>query len=312
MLTLGRIVINIRRIETDTTIINNGDMGMSEDNIEKSWEDLVESRKWNVKRKLKLLSCKNRGIEFNLSSDDMKMLYLRSKGVCDYTGVKLNFAEGDMNGASLERISEYDGYSLSNCIIVSIVSNRLKSLYLETKNSCGVGITVEDKQTLNKICEVVFNPEKLKQVQSKYLCKDVSLNIAQQPLPLLNKETNTMIKDTTTHVETETKANIEIHVAGKYASFGRYVETNCEAEFNLTYAQFKQLVSRKKCMLTKRELPRKFSELGFFILDKTLPVGKGNIYITTKELQERLDSFVVSAKLSLNELKQLCKTIGEK
>ncbi len=47
------------------------------------------------------------------------------------------------------------------------------------------------------------------------------------------------------------------------------------------------------------------------MVDKTLPVGKGNVKVVSKVLQENLDMLMVDCKMGTQTLQTLCKNLGE-
>ena len=109
----------------------------------------------------------------------------------------------------------------------------------------------------------------------------------------------------------EKVTNPELVIASSYANLGKFIEVQCASEFKLTYSQFKTLITRKKCMLTQKELPASLNERRLWVVDKTLPVSKNNVLVTTKELQTTLDTMMVSAKLSLKDLQMIGKVLNK-
>lgn len=264
---------------------------------------------WNptediVKRKLKNHkgSASKRGIKCNLTLDDLMSMFTTNGGFCDYTGKEMCLCSEDTcepSLVSLERINEYGDYSVDNLLLVRREANMIKGMVLESKSihESKYKLTHDIKETINKICEVVYNPVKLKQVQSKYL--DV------QGKPSTKKD-NIKVEESTKEIKT---TNPEITLAQGYAGLGKLVES--VSTFELTYAQYKGKMQYKKCELTGE----KFNEgdvKSFWWVDKTKPFNKDNVMLTTKKLSEALDTFMVNGGLSLTTLKHLCKIVSLK
>lgn len=256
---------------------------------------------WNVtediiKRKLKnhKNGASKRGIECTLTKEDLMTMFIANKGLCDYTGKEMCLLSEDTcepSLVSLERIDEHGKYSLDNLLLVRRDANYIKSIILENKSTheSKYKITHEIKETINKICEVVYNPTKLKEVQSNNITNKETIKV----------EESITIKAT----------NPEITLAQGYASLGTIVES--VSQFELTYAQYKGKMQYKKCELTGE----KFKEgdiKNFWWVDKTRPFNKDNVMLTTKKLSDALNNFMVGGGLSLTELKHLCKIVSLK
>jgi len=234
-----------------------------------------------------------RGIDCNLTIEDFTSMININGGICDYTEDNMYWFKERHHGdnVSLERLDPDLPYSTHNLLLVRTRVNQLKSKVLETKGNSGVGtLDIITKEMLNKICEVVYNPVKLKEVQSKYLTKKDNIEVP---------ESITEIKTT----------NPEVSIAHSYAGLGKLVES--VATFELTYAQYKSKINSKKCGLTGTKF--KENDVKFlYWYDKTKPYTKDNCIVTTMKLCTALDKFTTEASLSLTELKSLCKVIALK
>ena len=73
---------------------------------------------------------KTRGIDHNLTIDDIEKMYIRSKGLCEMTGMPFLIIKETSRWKSnpwvpsIDRISSSDGYHFSNCRIVCNAVNR--------------------------------------------------------------------------------------------------------------------------------------------------------------------------------------------
>lgn len=245
-------------------------------------------------------SCTERMIDFNFTKEQwVEMNKLKEQVSCAYSNVKFINKLHHKHSPTLERIFPDRPYSIENCLWVTKLSNDLKSCYIENGNS-EKGLSSTDVATLRRIRRILESTDNIKTIQEPY------------------KHLFTEQKETTS-MSTEKKApscydynktfNKELVVAKLFAGFGAFVEQKWDSEFNLTFSQFKLLITRKRCMLTLRTLPEDLFARGFWVKDKTRPVDKDNLLITTKELQTALDSMCVNANLDITTLKLLGKAL---
>ena len=231
-----------------------------------------------------------RGIDCSLTIDDFTHMININGGVCDYTEESMYWFKERHHGdnISLERLDPDLPYSIHNLLLVRTRVNQLKSKVLETKGNSGVGtLDIGTKEMLNKICEVIYNPVKLKDVQSKYLTKKDNIEVTES------------IKEIKTN-------NFEITLARDYSELGALVES--ASTFDLTYAQYKSKINSKKCGLTGVKFKDEDVKCLWWY-DKTKPYSKDNCIVTTIKLCTALDKFTTESNLSLTELKSLCKVI---
>ena len=91
-----------------------------------SFEDIL-------KKRLQILSSANRrGLEFDLSDEDVRLLLETT--VCYYTGVTFNEGDDPLNTKTFERIDGTKGYVSSNVVAVTLRANRIKNVLLEQDN----------------------------------------------------------------------------------------------------------------------------------------------------------------------------------
>lgn len=72
-------------------------------------------------------SANKRKQDFNLTVDDVVDFWHKQKGICPYTGRKLELKAGCLNTVSIERIDSKIGYTKENTILVCQAVNRMKS-----------------------------------------------------------------------------------------------------------------------------------------------------------------------------------------
>ncbi|QFP93543.1 putative anti-sigma factor [Edwardsiella phage vB_EtaM_ET-ABTNL-9] len=86
-----------------------------------------------LKKRLQILSSANRrGLEFDLSDEDVRLLLETT--VCYYTGVTFNEGDDPLNTKTFERIDDTKGYVSSNVVAVTLRANRIKNVLLEQDN----------------------------------------------------------------------------------------------------------------------------------------------------------------------------------
>lgn len=238
--------------------------------------------------------CKERFISFEYSMDEWKGLYRLLEDdlfTCAYTNT--SFINNDpKKGFSLERIDDKKGYSIENTVFVTLEANNLKCLYIEN-NGDRSKLDMTRNGFVTRIERIVGSVEHINEIQLPYK-------------HLFPKKSDVLMKEKS--ITNITYINKEIEFAKYYFETGSVIES-VGAEWNITYNEFKHHVSRKKCMLTGRKINLSEGNIGLFIPDKTAPIDKGNLIVTTKEIQEALDTLMVSAKMSFEELQKLCKCI---
>lgn len=77
----------------------------------------------------KVKNASERGIEFNLSLNDLRRLWRRT--TCYYTGVKLTTEPGNKNTRTLDRVDNKLGYTKENTVVCSWAANQLKNELFE-------------------------------------------------------------------------------------------------------------------------------------------------------------------------------------
>lgn len=96
-------------------------------------ESSIVSLEAILKKRLNILSSANkRGLEFDLSDEDVRLLLETT--VCYYTGVTFNEGDDPLNAKTFERIDDTKGYVSSNVVAVTLRANRIKNVLLEQDN----------------------------------------------------------------------------------------------------------------------------------------------------------------------------------
>jgi hypothetical protein len=75
-------------------------------------------------------SAEKRKQEFTLTVNDIVDFWNKQKGICPYTGRKMELEAGHLNTVSIERINSSVGYTKENTILVCQAINRMKSDFL--------------------------------------------------------------------------------------------------------------------------------------------------------------------------------------
>lgn len=244
-------------------------------------------------------SCEKRMIPFLFTREEWDSFHkLKHKVKCAYTNAEFVHKHEHSRSPSLERIDENKGYSVYNCVWICQYANELKSQHIEN-NIKEDNLTNKELETLRRVRRIIGSPENIKAIQEPYKHLFTQPTTGEEP------------KKMTTSYDYSKTVNQELNVAKLFSSFGCYVEQTCQGEFNITFSQFKMLLKRKRCMLTLRELPEDLFARGFFVKDKTKPVTKDNLFVTTKELQSSLDNLCVNANLDITAIKLLGKALGK-
>lgn len=250
------------------------------------------------KYELRKQSCIQRFISFEFTLqqwlDFHKLLY-SGDIKCAYTNLPFLFLIDHPQTPTIERISDTDGYNIRNVLWVSKVGNEVKN---QLVHNGGDFTKTSNSKYAVRIKRIMDSAEALETIRKPYM-------------KLINNQENTVeIKEVVNEAPTKTH-NTEIDVAHRYVEFGKFIEQVADSQFEITYAQFKYMVGRKWCMLTKRELPSSIYDMGFFILDKTAPITKSNVFVTTKKIQEAMDRLQADLKLTKEEIINIAKVLAK-
>ena len=66
-------------------------------------------------------------VPFEITSNDLEMLWTKQKGLCYYTNIELEFKKGAKNCVSVDRINPLKGYTLDNICLCCDIVNYMKS-----------------------------------------------------------------------------------------------------------------------------------------------------------------------------------------
>ncbi len=261
--------------------------------------------------------CERRMIAFNFTEQEWtKFNSMKMQLSCAYTGARFVNQPNHQHQPTCERIFEQLSYSPSNCVWITKQANELKSQYIENKKDQS-DLTPHELGYLRRIERVIESVENIARIQEpyrkvfKFNSSDLRNLLQTKPENVETKEENIVeIKEVVNEAPTKTH-NTEIDVAHRYVEFGKLIEQVVDSQFEITYAQFKYMVGRKWCMLTKRELPSSIYDLGFFILDKTAPITKSNVFVTTKKIQEAMDRLQADLKLTKEEIINIAKVLAK-
>lgn len=261
--------------------------------------------------------CERRMIAFNFTKQEWtKFNSMKMQVSCAYTGVRFVNQLNHMHQPTCERIFEQLPYSPSNCVWITKQANQLKSQYIENKKDQS-DLAPHELGYLRRIERVIESVENIARIQEpyrkvfKFNSSDLRKLLQTEPEVVETKEENIVEIEKEVN-ETQSKVhNTELDIAHRYVEFGKFIEQVVDSEFDITYAQFKYMIGRKCCMLTKRELPSSIYELGFFILDKTAPITKGNVFVTTKKIQEAMDRLQAELKLTKEEIINIAKSLAK-
>ena len=255
------------------------------------------------KYQIKAHNAKEKGIEFALTEAQYALMYQKCSGLCDYTGMKMGNVSTNGNYVSLERINNNIGYLPSNICLIRQDVNMLKGATFDavTKGADAKHATKVNSNMLVKMCDTLYNPIKMQAIKDKYtklfatlnpVCNNAPIELVQQP-----EVTETMQTTTT---------NLELLYTKMYYTFGTQIE-QLGVEYELTYAEYKRMITRKYCQLTDRLITPESATV--WVVNKSLGVTKDNVLVLDSKVGEGLDVFIVNGGLSLLELKKLCKNL---
>jgi hypothetical protein len=179
-------------------------------------EVIMGSSRIKIKYYNKKRDSLKRGISFELSLEEYKVLRSFRESTCDYTGIV--FSKEGQNAASIERIDKKVGYVLSNCCMVTRRANILKDIIIDEKGT--TRLSLQDLETMKIIKEKLKNPEKLSEKYVK-ACYGATLSEGS--------------KEKITHPD--------LDISISYIKFAE--------KANVSFSHYKKLLLRKTCSITR-------------------------------------------------------------
>jgi hypothetical protein len=101
-------------------------LGVNKGKVSKSYKD-IDGKQWVSM----IGGARNRGIEFNITQEQVWELFLKQNAKCALTGWSISFKGGRKRTASIDRIDSKEGYRVDNIQIVHKTINRLKMAFDE-------------------------------------------------------------------------------------------------------------------------------------------------------------------------------------
>lgn len=270
---------------------------------------IVSNRKLQTKLKEKIKDAEERGIECNLTEDDMIALYKRNPGYCEYTGVHFN-GEPE-NRPSIERIDSSKGYVRGNICLISVTANGLKNSLIDQKECVKFTINKNKKALVQRMMKAL-TPEYLDKLKDKYnadlpevndpketidYLKSIKIFESNQPI-YTNDITVFKTKEGTKILTPETQT-IELRVASYFVAMSK-LAIEYDMKFDLTFAEMKTVFSRKRCAFSKETVS--LDEKFVLIKDKSLPLNKDNITMVHEKYAFHLNKLSDKTGLSINKI----------
>ena len=270
-----------------------------------------EVEKLRNRLKHKRLNAKKRGLDCDLTMQDMRMLgyKLLGHGCCDYTGLPFstNIAnegeEANPRYPSLERIDDSKGYVRGNVCVVMLRANQLKDRLVDKTTS----ILIQDLLDREIVKAMMLNMSKdhLEKLKTKYIPQQENemnteeiMQGAMDNVSVDNEHVHTqepVAEETSAPKETQ-KLPDDVSVALAYAN---YCKTFADVGMNVsvTYAQFKAKYIRNTCALTGEKLATEPKSI--LILDLNIGFAKDNFIIVSKKMETAMTQLMIQTGMSL-------------
>lgn len=257
---------------------------------------------------------RKRGIDFKLTLEDLKVLFVRNNGYCDYTGVPFN---DDKHKISIERIDDKKGYERGNVCLTSASVNRIKDYALDKTEIKVVRIDQGQEEILKVIQEKV-TPEYQKFLSYKYnaLCKfesnvyknhfkgvdyskfyDKVSGVVTQKVEL-SRNNEGVLKMSDRQIASD------VRIASYYSDMAKHASSE-KKDFTVSFAEFKAKFSGTKCKLTGE--PVEMAQKVFILLDQDKGYTKDNIVLVGKDVGAKM---VEASKLLGMSIPEMAKNLN--
>lgn len=256
-----------------------------------------------------------RGIEFTIDHKDLRALFQRNSGHCDYTG--LPFVDG--RAATIERIDDKKGYVPGNLCLTCQQANQMKDTLLDKTHIKAFRVRKDSLDILDAL-RTKITPEYLDHLKLKYradhhynpntdLYKDYFKDLTEEtvasimPEEIIEQETEEMSEET----KPEFKLPDDVRIARYYATLANAVQKE-GMEFSISYAEFKGRLSRKTCSFSHKKLDdeNKF----VLVLDKSKPLSKTNVAVVDEKFGHKISQLSQEMGMSVSEIAQMFKRLA--
>lgn len=245
-------------------------------------------------------SCISRAISFDFTLEEFYAFHkLKESVTCFYSNRQFNSnkpKKGSLfdDRPTIERVDDSQGYSLSNCVWVNSLMNNLKNDY--------VFLNADDSRADSSYKSYIARIRKILSQDWKNL---------PQYAPYLKVQTgleNENIKAAKAHTVKQGRLK-EAYLCDMYATLAKQLLVELQADFDMSFGEFKRQMTVKRCKLTKKELPEDVRKRSLWIKNKRLTVNTDNVICTTTELADALDTFSVNADLDYETMGKLFNNI---
>ena len=236
--------------------------------------------RYNAKKQ----SCTDRMISFDLSLDQWKALWkLQETETCAYLNLPFNNSKKD-HGATIERIKDGIGYTISNICLVTKLANDLKNNYVFLgKDLKGVSSTNRSYiHRINKILNCQDNIDKVLLPYTEAFAKLKDTNSIR-----IKKQNTEKTKQQVIAAEAK-KWEDELSFAKHYISIVEEL-SQVGVELQITLGTLKKSLGRcNKCQVSG-EVFTNIEDKWLFIINKSLPVTSDNVKVTTRNVRNAMD-----------------------
>lgn len=270
--------------------------------------------KFNAKCK----NAKERNIEFKLDHEDLRVLFERNPGYCDYTGLEFN----TFRVPTIERIDDKQGYVPGNLCLACDQANQMKDVLLD-KDSIQRFRVRKDALGIMDALRTKLTPEYLEHLKQKYradthynpstdMYKDYFKELTKEQVvsilsPNENKEEKIMSEQWSEEQKAANDIPEDVHLTAYYGGLAKASKTT-GMEFKLTYAQFKAKFTAKTCRLSGKalSLENKF----MLVLDKSKPFESANVMLVEESLGHNVMKFAESTGMTIDQIKKMFKKLA--
>ncbi|AUR89127.1 coil containing protein [Vibrio phage 1.121.O._10N.286.46.C4] len=248
---------------------------------------------YNMKKE----SAEKRAIHFGLTLGQFTELYkARSEVKCFYTDVNLDLTATNLrNYPSMDRICNTKGYEVGNVVWCSTEVNKLKGEIIETQTRSLKNCAPNEIKIVARINKILADARVMEHRLKAYDCifHRAEAKVLHEQSERMKGLEEQRIKLEKEKAEKAAQEELEAKFRSQQELAAHYNKTFMMFDklgvlMMITLKDFRDIMRVTKCKISGEEFKSSFDKK-MFVVDKTLPITKDNVWIVTEKSQQAID-----------------------